>query len=109
MYKRQAIVSSDTDDIFDIALLIASLEILTSLTLSFTCLLYTSTLFENYDIEIIEKHHNQKVDAPSGTALLLGDTIREAVKAETEYVFGRSGNDCKRQKKEIGVHAIRGG
>ena len=69
----------------------------------------SNTLFENYDIEIIEKHHNQKVDAPSGTALLLGDTIREAIQAETEYVFGRSGNNCKRQKKEIGVHAIRGG
>ena len=69
----------------------------------------TNTLANIADIEIIEKHHNQKVDAPSGTALLLGDTIREAIQAETEYVFGRSGNDCKRQKKEIGVHAIRGG
>lgn len=65
-------------------------------------------LYGDYDIEIIEKHHNQKVDAPSGTALLLGDTIRDAIKSETEYCFGREGNH-KREQKEIGVHAIRGG
>ncbi|ADL51724.1 4-hydroxy-tetrahydrodipicolinate reductase [Clostridium cellulovorans] len=68
----------------------------------------SSFLYGDYDIEIIEKHHNQKVDAPSGTALLLGDTIREAIKSETEYCFGREGNH-KREQKEIGVHAIRGG
>lgn len=67
-----------------------------------------SILGDNFDIEIIEKHHNQKVDAPSGTALLLGDTIRESIKEETEYKFGRSGIS-KREEKEIGVHAIRGG
>ena len=68
----------------------------------------SSFLYGDYDIEIIEKHHNQKVDAPSGTALLLGDTIRDAIKSETEYCFGREGNH-KREEKEIGVHAIRGG
>lgn len=68
----------------------------------------SSLLYEDFDIEIIEKHHNQKVDAPSGTALLLGDTIKSSIKEETEYKFGRSGN-CKRNEKEIGVHAIRGG
>lgn len=68
----------------------------------------SAMLFENYDIEIIEKHHNQKVDAPSGTALLLGDTIRDAIKEETVYVNGREGIK-KREHKEIGVHAIRGG
>ncbi|MFT8316575.1 MAG: 4-hydroxy-tetrahydrodipicolinate reductase [Clostridium sp.] len=65
-------------------------------------------LYENYDIEIIEKHHNQKVDAPSGTALLLGDTIKAAIKADTVYVNGREGIH-KREHNEIGVHAIRGG
>lgn len=65
-------------------------------------------LYENYDIEIIEKHHNQKVDAPSGTALLLGDTIKNAIKDNTIYVNGREGIH-KREHKEIGVHAIRGG
>lgn len=65
-------------------------------------------MYKNFDIEIIEKHHNQKVDAPSGTALLLGDTIKEAIKEETKYTFGREGNS-KREHNEIGVHAIRGG
>lgn len=66
------------------------------------------SLYQNYDIEIIEKHHNQKVDAPSGTALLLADTIKDAIPAETSYVYGRSG-ESKRDKKEIGIHAVRGG
>lgn len=65
-------------------------------------------LYEDFDIEIIEKHHNQKIDAPSGTALLLGDTIKESIPVETVYNHGRVGN-CKRQKKEIGMHAVRGG
>lgn len=65
-------------------------------------------LYGNYDIEIIEKHHNQKVDAPSGTAILLADTIRDSIDAETKFVYGRSGN-CKREENEIGIHAIRGG
>lgn len=65
-------------------------------------------LYGNYDIEIIEKHHNQKVDAPSGTALLLADTIKDSLKDETKYVYGREGQH-KREKEEIGIHAIRGG
>ena len=65
-------------------------------------------LFENYDIEIIEKHHNQKVDSPSGTAILLADAIKESIHEETKYIHGRSGYS-KREKNEIGIHAIRGG
>lgn len=65
-------------------------------------------LYGNYDIEIIEKHHNQKVDAPSGTALLLADTIKDSLKDETKYVYGRQGH-AKREENEIGIHAIRGG
>jgi len=65
-------------------------------------------LYGNYDIEIIEKHHNQKVDAPSGTALLLADTIRDSLTDKTEYVYGREGIS-KRKENEIGIHAIRGG
>lgn len=65
-------------------------------------------MYKNFDIEVIEKHHNQKVDAPSGTALLLADTIKDNIKEETKYTFGREGN-CKREHKEIGIHAIRGG
>ena len=61
------------------------------------------------DIEIIEKHHNQKVDAPSGTALALADTINSAYGGNLEYQFGRHGTNCKRTDSEIGIHAIRGG
>lgn len=68
----------------------------------------TSKLYSDFDIEIIEKHHNQKVDSPSGTALMLGNTIRSSIKDDTQYKFGRQGN-CKRNKKEIGMHSIRGG
>lgn len=65
-------------------------------------------LYNNFDIEIIEKHHNQKVDAPSGTAVMLADSIKNSLKEETLFVHGRNGI-AKRQKKEIGIHAIRGG
>jgi len=65
-------------------------------------------LYENYDIEIIEKHHNQKIDSPSGTALLLADTINDSIPNKTKYVYGREGIS-KREKNEIGLHAIRGG
>lgn len=65
-------------------------------------------LYENFDIEIIEKHHNQKVDAPSGTALLLANAIQDSLPEDTKLVCGRDGVS-KRVKNEIGVHAIRGG
>lgn len=62
-----------------------------------------------YDIEIVEKHHNQKVDAPSGTALALADSINEARGNEYEYVYDRSQVRKKRGKKELGISAVRGG
>lgn len=65
-------------------------------------------LYGNYDIEIIEKHHNQKVDSPSGTAILLADTIKNSLSEETKYIYGREGNS-KRVQNEIGIHAVRGG
>lgn len=68
----------------------------------------SSLLFENFDIEIIEKHHNQKVDAPSGTALLLADTIKASISEETHYIKGRDGIS-KRDSNEIGIHSVRGG
>jgi 4-hydroxy-tetrahydrodipicolinate reductase len=68
----------------------------------------SSFLYENYDIEIIEKHHNQKVDSPSGTALLLANTIKDSISESTKYVYGREGIS-KRESNEIGIHAIRGG
>ncbi len=62
-----------------------------------------------FDIEIIEKHHNQKIDAPSGTALLLADTIKESIDDNQKYVYDRSLERKKRDKNEIGIHAVRGG
>lgn len=62
-----------------------------------------------FDVEIVEKHHKLKVDAPSGTAIALGDSIREALDGEYEYVYDRSGRRQKRPQAEIGFSAVRGG
>ncbi len=62
-----------------------------------------------YDIEIVEKHHNQKLDAPSGTALALADSINAELNNEYEYVYDRSTRREKRPVKEIGISAVRGG
>lgn len=62
-----------------------------------------------FDIEIVEKHHNQKVDSPSGTALALADSINEELNNEYEYVYDRSQVREKRTQKEIGISAVRGG
>ena len=62
-----------------------------------------------YDIEIVEKHHNQKLDAPSGTALALADCINQVVNNEYDYTYDRSSRREKRPEKEIGISAVRGG
>ena len=62
-----------------------------------------------YDIELVEKHHNQKLDAPSGTALALADSINDALNNEYNYVYDRSQVRQKRDGKEIGISAVRGG
>ncbi len=64
---------------------------------------------EGFDIEIVEKHHNQKVDAPSGTALALADAVNEAAGDAYHYVYDRSDKREKRDAKEIGISAVRGG
>lgn len=68
-----------------------------------------AVLHETFDIEIVEKHHNQKVDSPSGTALMIADAIGSAVDADMEYVYGRHTKTEKRKRKEIGIHSVRGG
>lgn len=62
-----------------------------------------------YDVEIVERHHNQKLDAPSGTALALADSMNEAYDNQFEYVYDRSQVRKKREKKEMGISAVRGG
>ena len=64
---------------------------------------------DGFDVEIVEKHHNQKLDAPSGTALALADFINEAMGNEYEYVYDRSQVRKKRDAKEIGISAVRAG
>ncbi len=64
-------------------------------------------LFPDADIEIVEAHHNRKLDAPSGTALMIADTIKE-VRTDAKYVFGRHGM-AKREPAEIGIHSLRCG
>ncbi len=62
-----------------------------------------------FDIEIVEKHHNQKLDAPSGTAIALADSINEEFAGAYEYIFDRSQRRAKRDAKEMGISAVRGG
>ncbi len=69
----------------------------------------TAVLGNSYDIEIIEMHHNQKIDAPSGTALMIADTIKEELDNDVKYEYDRRSKREKRTKNEIGIHAIRGG
>ncbi len=66
-------------------------------------------LGDEFDIEIIEKHHNQKIDAPSGTALMLADAICEEIQKPMKYEYDRHSKREKRAKNEIGMHAVRGG
>lgn len=66
-------------------------------------------LGDQFDIEIIEKHHNQKIDAPSGTALMIADGICDVKDEEMHYVYDRHSQRKKREKNEIGLHAVRGG
>ncbi|GHU68626.1 4-hydroxy-tetrahydrodipicolinate reductase [Clostridia bacterium] len=66
-------------------------------------------LEDGFDIEIVEAHHNQKKDAPSGTAILLADAVNDSLKERREYTYGRSGRDARRSPSEIGIQAVRGG
>lgn len=72
------------------------------------CRIGAKTLGDAFDVEIIEKHHNQKLDAPSGTALMLADAIRDE-REDTEYVYDRHSVRRVRDKSEIGIHSVRGG
>lgn len=66
-------------------------------------------LYKNFDIEIIEKHHNKKIDAPSGTALAIADAISDCLPVEFEYMLDRHSQRRSRDKNEIGLHSVRGG
>ena len=68
-----------------------------------------AVLGDTFDIEIVEMHHNQKLDAPSGTALMLADAAKAGLSFEPEYTYDRHARRQKRDKKEIGIAALRGG
>ena len=61
-----------------------------------------------FDIEIIEKHHNKKLDSPSGTAVMIANGVKEVL-PDSEFIYGRHGRSDKRNTTEVGIHAIRGG
>lgn len=69
----------------------------------------TTILGDYFDIEIVEKHHNQKLDAPSGTALMIANAINDTMDNSLNYVYDRHSVRKKREKNELGIHAIRGG
>ncbi len=69
----------------------------------------SSVLGDDFDIEIVEKHHNQKIDAPSGTAIMLANAINEQSYEKYRYEYDRHSKRQKRSKNEIGIHSIRGG
>lgn len=68
-----------------------------------------ASILDGFDIEIIEKHHNQKIDAPSGTAILLANEINDELGSKMEYEYDRHSKREKRKETEIGIHAVRGG
>ena len=68
-----------------------------------------SVLGESYDVEIVERHHNRKVDAPSGTALMLADAAASALPYQPQYVYDRQSVRKPRDRHEIGISAVRGG
>jgi 4-hydroxy-tetrahydrodipicolinate reductase len=73
------------------------------------CKQASSMLGEDFDVEIIEKHHNNKLDAPSGTAMMIAEALADEREGETEFVYDRHEVRRKRSPSEIGIHAIRGG
>ena len=77
--------------------------------LSDICEQAAKILGDNFDIEIIEAHHNLKLDAPSGTALMLEKSVENGLDYKPELVYDRHDRRQKRDKKEIGMHSVRGG
>ena len=71
--------------------------------------LATPALEESFNVEIIEKHHNKKIDSPSGTAIMLADAVNEACVTKKDYIYGRHSKDDVPKMTDLGIHAIRGG
>ena len=69
----------------------------------------TPALQEDFNVEIVEMHHNQKIDSPSGTAIMLADVVNESCQQKKDYLFGRHGKTDECKITDLGIHAIRGG
>lgn len=102
--KAELVVASKEIPVFFSANMSLGINLLVALSKKAAALLEG-----NFDIEIVEKHHNQKIDAPSGTALALADGISEVLKNAPEYVYDRHSVRKKRAQREIGIHSVRGG
>ncbi|MBB6217067.1 4-hydroxy-tetrahydrodipicolinate reductase [Anaerosolibacter carboniphilus] len=79
-----------------------------NLLIALTCYAAKS-LDENFNIEILEKYHNKKIDAPSGTTLTIADAVKKANHEEADFIYGRHGRTEVRKNTDIGIHSIRGG
>ncbi|MDR0852457.1 MAG: 4-hydroxy-tetrahydrodipicolinate reductase [Clostridiales Family XIII bacterium] len=73
------------------------------------CKLAMPALESNFNVEIIEKHHTQKIDSPSGTAILLADAVNEACEVKKDYLYGRHSKHDECKLTDLGIHAVRGG
>lgn len=96
--------TSETIPVFQAANMSLGVNLIIDLVAQAACV-----LGDHFDIEILEMHHNQKIDAPSGTALALADSINSALSGGKRYVYGRCSRTQRRDSAEIGIHAIRGG
>lgn len=99
---RKITIASKSIPIFHSSNMSLGVNVLLKLVKEATKMLY------GFDVEIIEKHHNKKVDAPSGTAIMIANTVKEVL-PNIEYNYGRHGNSAKRTENEVGIHAVRGG
>ena len=97
--------ASESIAVFRSANMSLGIGLLGSLIKQAAALLYE----EGFDIEIIEKHHNKKTDAPSGTALMLADTVNGALDNRLEYIYSRNAVREERGRERLGIHALRGG
>ncbi len=102
--KKHILILSETVPVFVSANMSMGINLICELLKQIAPVLYKS-----FDIEIIEKHHNRKLDAPSGTAIMLADTIRESVDEDFNYIYDRHAVRKKREKTDIGFSSIRGG
>lgn len=102
--KERIIKSAETIPVFKSANMSLGINLLVMLVKK-----AANLLEDSFDIEIIEKHHNQKLDAPSGTALLIADAINETLSYNAEYKYDRHLDSKKRSHEEIGIHSVRGG